>query len=50
MVYVIAVKVHKCSHVINPKGKAVAYLFKRYENRFELQMETVGVFRHPNQL
>ena len=48
--FLLPVSVRAYSHVINPNGASVAHTFSRTQNRFELQMETIGIFRHPSQL
>ena len=48
--FVLPINVNERSHVINPLGRKVEHTFKRSANSFELDMETVGVYRHPTQL
>ena len=48
--FLFPVGISDYSHVINPLGASVAHTFTRNENQFELQMETLGIYRHPSQL
>ena len=46
----LPVSVLTYSNVINPYGASVVHSFSRIQNRLELQMETIGILRHPSQL
>ena len=48
--FLLPVSVLTYSNVINPYGASVVHSFSRIQNRLELQMETIGILRHPSQL
>jgi prolipoprotein diacylglyceryl transferase len=48
--FLLPIKMGQYSHIMNPMGTKVEHVFSRTSDHFELQMETVGVYRHPTQL